>query len=156
MVGDRNKCDVKIDLIKELWNVLLGQVGTQVCICFFFVFNCVFLPPLLSPKKYAQYVKSLSNSFVFCFQNDRKSWDVVLDVWGPRIMFVEHFCDKNAIMVVVDFGKLHFSNQQDTEPAAPATSQTRESDDEGEKFTLYSFTSLLSFWGYSAAPCVLW
>ncbi|XP_069683777.1 intermembrane lipid transfer protein Vps13D isoform X2 [Periplaneta americana] len=64
--------------------------------------------------------------------NDRKTWDVELDIWGPRIMFVEHFCDKNAIMVVVDFGKFHFSNQPDTGSAAPTTTQTRESDDEEE------------------------
>jgi hypothetical protein len=52
-------------------------------------------------------------------------------------MFVEHFCDKNAIMVVVDFGKLHFSNHLDTEPAAPAA-QTRDSDDEGWTHSAFS------------------
>jgi hypothetical protein len=66
------------------------------------------------------------------WQNDRKTWDVVLDIQGPRIIFLEHFCDKNAIMVVVDFGKFHFSNRPDI-PAAPAAAQTQESDDEGEE-----------------------
>lgn len=80
----------------------------------------------------------------------------MLDIWGPRILFVEHFCDKNAVMVVVDFGKLHFSNQLDTDRAAPAASQTRDSDDEGETCTVHSVTSLQSFWGYSTVPCVLW
>lgn len=71
--------------------------------------------------------------FVVCCQNNRKMWDVVLDIWGPRIMFAEHFCDKNAVMVVVDFGKFHFSNQRGTEASAAAAPQTRDSDDEGER-----------------------
>jgi hypothetical protein len=54
-------------------------------------------------------------------------------------MFVEHFCDKNAIMVVVDFGKFHFSNQPDKEPVAPTVGQTQASDDEGEEICIYSF-----------------
>ncbi|KAJ9601169.1 hypothetical protein L9F63_000689, partial [Diploptera punctata] len=62
--------------------------------------------------------------------NDRKTWDVDLDIWGPRIMFVENFCDKNAIMVVVDFGKFHFSNQPDPSIIQPAKHEPRDSDDE--------------------------
>jgi len=80
------------------------------------------------------YVDPWSESicYVVGSQNDRKTWDVVLDIQGPRIIFLEHFCDKNAIMVVVDFGKFHFSNRPDV-PAAPAAAQTQESDDEGEE-----------------------
>lgn len=80
------------------------------------------------------YVDPWSESicYVVGLQNDRKTWDVVLDIQGPRIIFLEHFCDKNAIMVVVDFGKFHFNNQPDV-PATPAAAQTQESDDEGEK-----------------------
>lgn len=77
---------------------------------------------------------SESVCYVVGLQNDRKTWDVVLDIQGPRIIFLEHFCDKNAIMVVVDFGKFHFSNQPDV-PAAPAAAKTQESDDEGEEWS---------------------
>jgi hypothetical protein len=60
------------------------------------------------------------------WQNDLKTWDVVLDIQGPQIIFLGYFYDKNVIM---DFGKFHFSNQ----PDIPAAAQTQESDDEGDE-----------------------
>uniref|UniRef100_A0A0A9WG36 Vacuolar protein sorting-associated protein 13D n=3 Tax=Lygus hesperus TaxID=30085 RepID=A0A0A9WG36_LYGHE len=42
----------------------------------------------------------------------RKGWEVELDISAPQIFLVEHFNDKNAILCVVDFGKLRFSNRQ--------------------------------------------
>nr|XP_045619802.1 vacuolar protein sorting-associated protein 13D-like isoform X1 [Procambarus clarkii]XP_045619809.1 vacuolar protein sorting-associated protein 13D-like isoform X1 [Procambarus clarkii] len=40
----------------------------------------------------------------------RKRWDVKLDISAPQIIIPEHFRDKNATLVVLDFGKLIFSS----------------------------------------------
>lgn len=45
------------------------------------------------------------------FQANRKTWDIELNISAPQIFLVEHFNDKNAILCVVDFGKLHFTNR---------------------------------------------
>lgn len=62
-------------------------------------------------------------------QSNRKTWDIDLDISAPQIIFVEHFCDKNAVIVVVDFGRLHFTNYVDAE--SNNTSIKKDSDDEG-------------------------
>ncbi|KAK8735874.1 hypothetical protein OTU49_017439, partial [Cherax quadricarinatus] len=38
----------------------------------------------------------------------RKHWDIELDISAPQIIIPEHFRDKNATLVVLDFGKLIF------------------------------------------------
>ncbi|KAK3881484.1 hypothetical protein Pcinc_014068 [Petrolisthes cinctipes] len=40
----------------------------------------------------------------------RKRWDILLDISAPQIIIPEHFQDKNATLVVLDFGKLMFSS----------------------------------------------
>ncbi|XP_039294739.1 vacuolar protein sorting-associated protein 13D isoform X2 [Nilaparvata lugens] len=61
--------------------------------------------------------------------NVRKSWDVELDISAPQIFLVEHFNDKNAILCVVDFGKLHFTNQNE-EAKEKKNEQVEEEEDE--------------------------
>ncbi|XP_047110726.1 vacuolar protein sorting-associated protein 13D [Schistocerca piceifrons] len=63
---------------------------------------------------------------------DRKVWDIELNISAPQIIFLEHFCDKNALMIVVDFGKFHFSNRADLPRASINASQNKESDEEDE------------------------
>ncbi|RZF46007.1 hypothetical protein LSTR_LSTR006773 [Laodelphax striatellus] len=64
--------------------------------------------------------------------NVRKSWDVELDISAPQIFLVEHFNDKNAILCVVDFGKLHFTNQ--SEVAKEKKNEQVEEEEEEEAF----------------------
>ncbi|XP_063232383.1 intermembrane lipid transfer protein Vps13D [Bacillus rossius redtenbacheri] len=64
--------------------------------------------------------------------NDRKTWDIELDISAPQIIFVENFCDKNSLIVVVDFGRFHFSNQPESELQQEAPTQEKVSDDEDD------------------------
>lgn len=48
---------------------------------------------------------------------------------------MEHFCDKNAVIVVVDFGHLHFSNCNNVNQKQLIK---KESDDEGIECSLQS------------------
>ena len=41
----------------------------------------------------------------------KKSWDVMLDLSAPQIIIPEHFVDKEALLLVVDLGKLHLDNR---------------------------------------------
>lgn len=69
------------------------------------------------------------------FQIDRKVWDVELDISAPQIIFVEHFCDKNALIVVVDFGKFHFSNRQEVQQRDTVPNIIKDSDEEGKNMS---------------------
>ncbi|XP_014236722.1 vacuolar protein sorting-associated protein 13D isoform X1 [Trichogramma pretiosum] len=40
----------------------------------------------------------------------RSSWDLQLNISAPQILLVEKFNDANALVVVVDFGRLHLTN----------------------------------------------
>ncbi|KAL1458033.1 hypothetical protein WDU94_008208, partial [Cyamophila willieti] len=44
--------------------------------------------------------------------SNKKVWDLEFNISAPQIFLVEHFNDKNAVICVVDFGKLHFSNKK--------------------------------------------
>lgn len=71
---------------------------------------------------------------VLFFQSNRKIWELELNISAPQIILVEHFCDKNAVIVVVDFGRFHLSTQDnhklETQPPPPLITTTRDSDDE--------------------------
>ncbi|XP_063884386.1 intermembrane lipid transfer protein VPS13D-like isoform X2 [Scylla paramamosain] len=43
---------------------------------------------------------------------NRKRWDIKLDISAPQIIIPEHFQDKNAVLVVLDFGRLVFCSAQ--------------------------------------------
>ena len=45
---------------------------------------------------------------------DRKIWDIVLDLSAPKLLIPDHFEDKNASLIVVDFGKLVLTNRNAT------------------------------------------
>ncbi|KAK0083635.1 hypothetical protein PV325_008476 [Microctonus aethiopoides] len=47
----------------------------------------------------------LEGGFVY-----RSSWDLQFNISAPQILLVENFLDSNAAVVVVDFGKLHLTN----------------------------------------------
>ncbi|KAJ2952417.1 hypothetical protein O0L34_g6723 [Tuta absoluta] len=51
---------------------------------------------------------------------DRRSWQVELDISAPQILFVEDLCDRDASVLVVDFGRLRLANTSvaDTSTAA--------------------------------------
>lgn len=65
----------------------------------------------------------------------RSSWDLQFKISAPQILLVESFVDFNAAVVVVDFGKLHLSNDtnlnQEILQAEPANS---DDDEEEERF----------------------
>lgn len=63
----------------------------------------------------------------------RKRWDVKLDISAPQIIIPEHFQDKNATLVVLDFGRLVFCSAQPTATQdTPRGELDMASEDEGE------------------------
>lgn len=54
----------------------------------------------------------------------RSSWDLQFNISAPQILLVQNFIDSNAAVVVVDFGRLHLSNNADAnkvifQPSSP-------------------------------------
>ena len=43
-------------------------------------------------------------------QRDHKVWDIAFELSAPQILIPEHFIDKEAMIMVIDFGKLHLRN----------------------------------------------
>ncbi|XP_034247458.1 vacuolar protein sorting-associated protein 13D isoform X2 [Thrips palmi] len=70
--------------------------------------------------------------------SNRKTWELELNISAPQIILVEHFCDKNAVIAVVDFGRFHLSTQDshriETQAPPPLITTTRDSDDEDDAF----------------------
>ncbi|XP_050664459.1 intermembrane lipid transfer protein Vps13D-like [Leptidea sinapis] len=62
--------------------------------------------------------------------NERRSWQVELDISAPQILFVEDLCERDAAVVLVDFGRLrlHNANLSDDDP------RTAPLDDDEERF----------------------
>ena len=57
----------------------------------------------------------------------RKRWDLVLDLSAPQLIIPEHFVDKEATLLILDFGTLHVDNglsPQSNPKAEPAKSPT--------------------------------
>ncbi|XP_064107510.1 intermembrane lipid transfer protein VPS13D-like isoform X2 [Macrobrachium nipponense] len=57
--------------------------------------------------------QELMRNFEHIMEGDlvmRKRWDIKLDISAPQIIIPEHFRDRNATLVVLDFGKLIFSS----------------------------------------------
>lgn len=65
----------------------------------------------------------------------RKTWDIDLAISAPQIFLVEHFNDKNAVLCVVDLGKLHFTNREPNTGIKTSIATNNEEDDEGIIFT---------------------
>ncbi|XP_058797313.1 intermembrane lipid transfer protein Vps13D isoform X2 [Phymastichus coffea] len=73
----------------------------------------------------------------------RSSWDLQLNISAPQILLVEKFTDTNATVVVVDFGRLHLSNNLDLKSVITARNlisptseieKTVEEEEEDERF----------------------
>ncbi|XP_071526978.1 intermembrane lipid transfer protein VPS13D [Panulirus ornatus] len=62
----------------------------------------------------------------------RKRWDIKLDISAPQIIIPEHFKDKNATLVVLDFGKLIFCSARPLIPTKLKDELDMTSDDEDE------------------------
>ena len=71
---------------------------------------------------------------------DRKIWDVVLDLSAPKLLVPDHFEDKNASIIVVDFGKLVLTNRNasrnslDPNVSGENKFMSNEEDDDDELF----------------------
>lgn len=70
---------------------------------------------------------------MFFFQTHRKQWDIELNISAPQIFLVEHFTDKNAVLCVVDFGKLLFTNKTIASSSVVADNQSSMKEDEEEE-----------------------
>ena len=44
------------------------------------------------------------------FGGAQKVWDIAFELSAPQILVPEHFIDKDALIMVLDFGKLHVKN----------------------------------------------
>ncbi|XP_012530446.2 vacuolar protein sorting-associated protein 13D isoform X2 [Monomorium pharaonis] len=64
----------------------------------------------------------------------RSSWDLQFKISAPQILLVESFVDANAAVVMVDFGKLHLSNDVNLNQVVLKTESTNNSDDEDERY----------------------
>lgn len=62
----------------------------------------------------------------------RKRWDIKLDISAPQIIIPEHFQDKNATLVMLDFGKLIFCSARPLTQTTLKDELDMASDDEGE------------------------
>lgn len=62
----------------------------------------------------------------------RVVWDVVCELSAPQILVPEHFIDRQALIMVIDFGKLHFSNKGDLASASKQISDAVDDDDEDD------------------------
>ena len=51
--------------------------------------------------------------------NWRKRWDLVLDLSAPQLIIPEHFVDKEATLLILDFGTLHVDNGVSPMPTKP-------------------------------------
>ena len=74
---------------------------------------------------------------------DRKVWDVMLDLSAPKLLIPDHFEDKNASLIVVDFGKLVLSNKNAVKPQSreqnvvrPSASDQTGTEEEDEELFL--------------------
>lgn len=73
----------------------------------------------------------------------RSSWDLQLNISAPQILLVEKFTDTNATVLVVDFGRLHLTNNLDMAAVAVTArdlmsptsqlGQTEDDEDEDEE-----------------------
>ncbi|XP_012219117.1 intermembrane lipid transfer protein Vps13D isoform X2 [Linepithema humile] len=63
----------------------------------------------------------------------RSSWDLQFKISAPQILLVESFVDSNAAVVVVDFGKLHLSNDTNLNQEILKTEPAISDDDEEEE-----------------------
>lgn len=59
-------------------------------------------------------------------QGERRSWQVELDISAPQIIFVESLVDRDAAVLVLDFGRLRLANAHAPEDVAEPPA-----DDEG-------------------------
>ena len=64
---------------------------------------------------------------------DRKIWDVMLDLSAPKLLVPDHFEDREAPLIVIDFGKLLLSNNSalsESKGARPSEAAEDEDDDD--------------------------
>ena len=67
---------------------------------------------------------------------DRKIWDVMLDLSAPKLLVPDHFEDREAPLIVVDFGKLLLSNNSalGESKGTRLASESAEDEDEDDLF----------------------
>ncbi|XP_050345761.1 intermembrane lipid transfer protein Vps13D [Nymphalis io] len=65
---------------------------------------------------------------------ERRSWQVELDISAPQILFVEDLCDRDASVLVVDFGRLKLANASLPEDTSTSTLKQQSLDDDEEMF----------------------
>ena len=62
----------------------------------------------------------------------RAVWDVVFDLCAPQILVPEHFIDRQALIMLIDFGKLHFTNKTGADFGGKIETDEEEDDDDDE------------------------
>ncbi|XP_045785521.1 vacuolar protein sorting-associated protein 13D isoform X1 [Maniola jurtina] len=62
--------------------------------------------------------------------NERRSWQIEMDISAPQILFVEDLCDRDASVLVVDFGRLRLANANLPEEEVTVKHQSTEEDEE--------------------------
>ncbi|XP_066594830.1 intermembrane lipid transfer protein Vps13D isoform X2 [Prorops nasuta] len=71
----------------------------------------------------------LDSDFVY-----RASWDLQFNISAPQILLVENFFDSNAAVVVVDFGRLYLSNNNQSNDVVILKPGSFNSDEDDERY----------------------
>ncbi|TRY62990.1 hypothetical protein TCAL_03981 [Tigriopus californicus] len=62
-------------------------------------------------KTKEEFLKSL-HSILDGHNSGRRNWDILCELSAPQIIIPEHFVNKEALIMVIDLGKFHFSNDK--------------------------------------------
>ncbi|XP_034840424.2 intermembrane lipid transfer protein Vps13D-like [Maniola hyperantus] len=62
--------------------------------------------------------------------NERRSWQIEMDISAPQILFVEDVCDRDASVLLVDFGRLRLANATLPDEELTVKHQSTEEDEE--------------------------
>ena len=62
--------------------------------------------------------------------SERKVWDIAVELSAPQVLIPEHFVDKDALIMVVDFGKFYLTNRNYEETASLRETLNEADDDE--------------------------
>lgn len=65
-------------------------------------------------KTKEEFLKSL-HSILDGHNSVRRNWDILCELSAPQIIIPEHFVNKDALLMVIDLGKFHFSNTKETQ-----------------------------------------
>lgn len=120
-----SKIDYRLHLKSQPLNVVYNPAVVQ-CVGNFFkipdelnrtaqlsqkIRNAAFTRIEEAKQKTKEELKKNLNSLFQESVSPQKAWDISLDLSAPQIIIPEHFVDKEALIMVLDFGKFHMESE---------------------------------------------